>query len=213
MPEFPNCINKVGIELEGLWYSGNTPDNFYDDSSIEFSNLDDCENYYIGECSFCANNIDQLFEWIKCNYPNESNHTCSAHIHTSFKSDQLYTLFTKRKFYSYFLNRFADFGVQQNINPKSQFWRRLSGSNHYAQRIWQASEQLKSDCNSNRYTHLNFCFSEHRTIECRLLPLFKNQNILFNAIDCLLSIYSDYLTANLKDFEKLKQKISRRIII
>ncbi len=51
----------------------------------------------------------------------------------------------------------------------------------------------------DRYAQLNFAaWSEHKTVECRLLPMFRKQSLGVAAVVELLTIFEDYLA---QDFE------------
>ena len=204
-------IKKIGIELEGLW--SYAPIDAYEDSSVEFNiDDDDDSNYFIGECSFMSDDLIELKNMIKDRYPEDVNSSCGMHCHLSFQNDIYYTLFTRKRFYDYFLSKMHSFGVRNKINEKSAFWRRLNGQNNFCYRSFIPSEQLKTDCN-NRYTQLNFCYEEHRTIEVRLLPMFKKIQLAFLAVDELVNIFESWIDIHYDQIEQLRKPIKRRVLM
>ena len=205
-------IDKIGVELEGAW--DNEPDNYYGDGSVEFDNDCSCDSdpcecdsqyNFIGECSGRGVSLSEISDWVRNNYPNETNWSCGMHVHVSFLSDQHYTILTDKKFYKYFLERMNDFGKRLNIKNKD-FWKRLRGTNTYCQNKFIPDNQLITNCDE-RYTHLNFCFGEHRTIECRLLPCFRDVDISIRAIEELIDIYESWLKRKYVSLKPIKKRV------
>ena len=95
--------------------------------------------------------------------------------------------------------------------PDNNFWSRVNGDNKYCRNTFmpdvQVSEISKGEMgNEKRYTHLNYCFAMHKTVECRLFPMFKDFKTGKSATETLLKIANDYLKENSpKDVEKREE--------
>lgn len=103
-----------------------------------------------------------------------------------------------REFWAYFSQRMEAWGRRANLPPSHLFWSRLAGLNGYCRKEFipdrQASASKRTASQTRaRYTQLNYCFAVHKTIECRLFPVFKQPRIAVSAIQELCSIYEDFI--------------------
>jgi hypothetical protein len=70
----------------------------------------------------------------------------------------------------------------------------LRGENRYCKREFDPLGQYKTrDRGGNRYTQLNFCYGVHKTMECRLLPLFRDVSVAVSAVKNLLKFVDDWV--------------------
>ena len=61
-------------------------------------------------------------------------------------------------------------------------------------RIIQAQYQKENtDYGSNRYYQLNHCWAKHKTLECRLLPVFKDKKFTKAGVREFVNICNSYL--------------------
>jgi hypothetical protein len=203
--DMPKRWKKIGVELEGGWekyesslrtMAGRFGANFHYDGSVSTGATTSAE---ISTKPY--ERLGSLLNCVDALYPDEVNSSCGMHVHVSF--DELdYGHLMSERFYFYFLLRWEAWGKRLNIRS-SEFWSRLRGENQYCKREWKSVEQVTLRGRDGvRYAHLNFCYSLHGTVECRLLPMFKDKTIAAKAIQELLSIYSDYLaTCSTEDEE------------
>ena len=180
----PNTfIDRIGIELEGGWDEPPRNHNLASDGSVSTS-----EAHYVGEIrtrpfrfgEFLDANTQksgEVWDEFFADYPDEGNHTCGMHIHVSFLRKGYYAALVRKEFHDWFLDGLYRFGKTLNIRNES-FWKRLRGENYFCGRRYWPSDQInahtKRDC---RYTAINYCYSLHKTIEFRVLPMFYQPEI------------------------------------
>lgn len=186
-------INKIGSELESGWYKPRN--DLIADGSLrngEFTNKCVC----IGELVTPAfEDKTQLYKFLQDNYPDESTARCSMHVHVSVNSLGNYTSCMSPKFYNdYFLPAMNKWGKDYPCKSKL-FWNRLEDGNQYCRKLFFPDKQvkLKQKGTTDRYTHLNFAYSMHKTIECRLFPMFEKAETAISAIEALLDCFEGYL--------------------
>lgn len=180
-------IKKIGVELEGGWdYTPSSP--IYADGSVR--GVEGKE----GEICSPPLSLSKIQRWIVENYPSNVNSTCGFHIHISFYNLLDYQKVLSPQFYSFFLGRVEKWGKEKKIYSSSPFWDRLNGDNSYCYRKWNGDEQVfLNSKSSERYYHLNYCFSFHGTIECRLFPMFKQKELTCEAVSLFCEIVEEWL--------------------
>lgn len=194
-------ISKIGVELEGGW-SKSPPDAcIYHDGSVNVSDEmgndgyseDDIDDLQ-GEISSEPLTIDDALKWVLKNYPDYINETCGLHVHVSFNHDLDYHKIMSSKFYEFFIMRIEEWGEKNTILKNSQFWKRLSGDNAFCKCKFDADNQWEATSKREvRYRHLNYCFKLHHTVECRLLPMFRDKRLAVSAIKEICQIIEDWL--------------------
>jgi hypothetical protein len=186
MTEELKYIYRIGVELEGGWESEKR--GMEADGSLE-----DLGSKYIGE--ICSNplTLDKLLPWIERHYPDEVNWSCGFHIHFSLKHNAYYANLLSPKFYDYFLDEVCKWGEKMKIR-NSEFRKRLNGENGFCKRVFCPDEQIHLRYKEiKRYAHLNYCYSLHRTIECRLFPMFIESRVAIWAVKELVRIVESWL--------------------
>ena len=181
-------IKKIGVEIEGGWDRPIPADIYYDGSV-------DVEGERYGEICSPPLSLSQLERWIRNNYPDHVNKTCGFHIHLSFKNSLDYSRLMSKEFYEYFLFQIEKWAREYGILPNSSFWNRLAGCNSYCKKRFAADEQVQlSGKESIRYTHLNYCFRLHGTLECRLFPAWKRSDTAIASVYALVNIVESWLS-------------------
>lgn len=188
---------KVGIEIEGRFLDihevtrranrGNLGHN--QDSSIQYSpDNEACSPMeFQTEPGSIRHACQQLIDF----YPDETDRSCGMHVHVSFNAADVMLLNTPA-FFAYFKQRWNEWGTRMNLDPNGQFFRRLNGRNTFCRVITRTVDYQSQD----RYSQLNFsAWSDHKTLECRLLPMFKRTSLGVAAVQELLAIYEDFLHA------------------
>ena len=212
-------FSGVGVELEGLWYG--MPDDFKEDGSVEFddhhgyndcgcyeSSCEECSEFvsqeegrYVGEVAsdilYTENAIDSFMKW---EHPDQVNYSCGLHVHTSFRNIDDYSRLTSKHFYDYFKKELFKWG-QKNCPNKATFFSRLAGENTYCETGHYPSRQMGLDEGYSRYAILNYCWQDHNTIECRVLPMFQDKLQSLEAVKAVLTIYEKYLSNPKNDWE------------
>lgn len=191
----PRVYDKVGVEIEGRWLNlSAVQDKASDeglgmssDGSIERSFESSAQAYEFktkpGPISLACR---QLVDF----YPDEADGSCGMHVHTSFVCPTYITQLMTKEFFAYFKERMLAWGTQNRLSPNGQFFRRLNGNNSFC----RPNEQIDNPYGDDRYRQLNFTsWGSHKTLECRLAPMFKNAQLGVSFVVELLSIYRDYL--------------------
>jgi hypothetical protein len=165
------------------------------DCECECSCECNCEsNNEVGEVASPKLKVNEVKDFILDNYPNECNFSCGLHIHLNFKNGKKdYNVISTEKFYNYFLFEIENWALNRNINQGSRFWKRLKGC-QYAKREFNADIQIKEG--SDRYTHINYCYSKHKTVEVRLGTMHDNKDISVEYVHKVIEIFNDYLNRN-----------------
>ena len=169
IPQMPRCIKAIGMEVEGGWNRKPGFRTKYDGS------LSDGLAEYVGEAvSRPLTTLVGACRWLDAVWPHRTDARCGFHIHLSFKLDRDYVALADTKFLDWFVRRMEEWGREQGIKNE-QFYRRLAGENSYCERTTRYIEgQLGAHGRpQSRYTVWNFCYSQHGTAECRVLPTFK----------------------------------------
>lgn len=191
----PKAYDKIGVELEGRYLNLRTRRNEaialtggegYQDGSVSRSSQSGAEAW---EFQTKPGSLSQTLDQVHKLYPDEADKSCGMHIHMSFAPTDIFLL-NNTEFFSYFHTRWAEWGTRNRINPGSEFWKRLNGENTFC-RVNTVEE--RDPINMDRYFQLNFsAWERHKTVECRLLPMFRKESLALSAIQELVSIYEDW---------------------
>lgn len=185
-------INLIGVEIEGGW--SEKPAILKTDGSVHISK-DFAQ--YAGECISPPGSLDQINDWIDKYKPDYVNSTCGLHVHFSMKKMSDYVRLMEDSFYSHFYTSMDSWGKAMQFGEKHQFWSRLGGSNTYCKKGFNLDNtERQTYGGGDRYTHLNYCFSKHGTIECRLFPAFKDPEKIKKAVKVLVRTVNTYLDSN-----------------
>jgi len=146
-------------------------------------------------------NLEELCREIEILYPEAVHPTCGFHIHTSF-TPITGSIIASTAFYQFFKDSWNRWGKEQKLSSSHEFWARLSGQNKNTRDEFNPEVQLKGDGRGKgakgshaRYTILNFYSWEvHKTVECRLLPMFADKEMAIKAIKHLAWIYDSYIS-------------------
>lgn len=142
-------------------------------------------------------------------YPDFTNSSAGMHVHLSFRDNEYGAAMSlgNVKFFSYWADRWTAWG--KRLNVKGQFWKRLQGENKYSSPNgmgdWAAGETslLRT---MDRRRQINFqAWNEHKTVEFRLLPMFRDCKIAISAVCELVSIIEDWLLMEDSSFEVVGQ--------
>ena len=197
-------LDHIGVEIEG-GFKEKPKVLLENDGSLrrdEFYNSN-----YVGEIiSPPLEEKEDLFKFMEENWPTEVTARCGFHFHFSLKSILFYTQLMSEKFYkNYFMRDMRKWGKDYPCNNKS-FWSRLDDGNHFCRAMFIPDKQIPlTQKVETRYTHLNYCYAMHKTIECRLFPMFVEFETGQSAIETLINCIENYLTKNPP--EELVEKI------
>jgi len=192
------CIESFE-ENQTLLHNCRMMNNDYNDCAMDCECECSCEcncesNNEVGEVASGKLKVNEVKDFILDNYPNEVNSSCGLHIHLSTKNGKKdYNVISTEKFYNYFLFEIENWALNRKINEGSRFWKRLKGC-QYAKREFNADIQIKEG--SDRYTHINYCYNRHKTVEIRLGTMFDNKDISVEYVHKVIEIFNDYLNRN-----------------
>lgn len=190
-------IQACGVELEAAWKKPRV--DLHGDESFSAADFSG-DMQAVGELvSRPMATWDEVENFLQNNWPDATCSKCGFHIHVSFKNPAYYTVLVSEKFYQYFLDSMEDWG--RNFLCKNQeFWDRLRGQNRYCKKRFDADAQIKrkekGHNNQLRRTQLNYCYGIHGTLECRLLPMFKDLRTGISSVKAFITCVEDYLEAN-----------------
>ena len=185
-------IKRVGIELEGGWADKYrlTGGTWQLDGSVRV------QARHVGEYVSRPILPVEIAPWVTTNYPQAVNSSCGMHVHISVSSKLRYAHLMDKCFVRYVLKRFQQWGKSHTIKSGA-FWSRLRGGNEYCQRpkeLYIPDEQVRAKAKGRapRYSVVNYCYGLHKTVELRLLPMFKDPLIGITAIHFYLETVDKY---------------------
>ena len=164
------------------------------------------EDYFAGgreTTTPAVEDLPTLLAMVEDLYPDAVNKSCGMHVHCSFSDDRYYRRLASTKFHAYFLGRWEAWGHANESrmlkDDSHSFWRRWRGENTYCKRnasaekdyvgnVWRATHG-----GGDRYCQLNYCKSKFNTLECRMLPMFRDISLALDAIRELVDIYESWL--------------------
>ena len=197
----PAIIDKVGIEIEGLWTETGSRRvrtaasqwhmGISGDGSIHTRGCS--RGLYANEFQTAPGYVEAALAQLVAGYPDEVNESCGMHVHVSFLDPTVITQLMTPEFFAYFRRRWLEWGERTGLHPDCEFYSRLEGENQYCRP--NDNRTITDNAHHDRYFQLNFsAWHEHKTVECRLLPMFQHAAIGVSAVKELLSIYHDWVT-------------------
>lgn len=139
--------------------------------------------------------LSQLYDL----YPDVTGSECGMHVHMSLHSHMDFSLLASDRFYEYFRAQLQAWGERNQIWHRSEFWNRLRGENSYC---YQNSETHDHHRRSgqlitsigDKYRQINFLpWNQYKTVEFRVLPMFRKHELAQSAIECLVEIVESFL--------------------
>lgn len=186
-------IKKFGFELEGGW----DEERFgkYEDEGIMKGDgsvdTDDTEAGEIATRPFT--NLNKAWEFMLEHYPDEVNRTCGFHIHVSM-DEGYYVKLMEKEFHEEFLKWATKLGAKYKKRLPATFMERVEGKNNYCQKKFLPEKQIHGT--GDRYTQLNYCYHQHKTIENRMFPGCKSPKTAFFLLTQYLVFIEKYLDEN-----------------
>lgn len=195
--------DRVGIEIEGYWRARDW-DTVYrtaQDHDIDgttdgsLSRFTDWASY---EWRTNPGSLAEAVNQLLMLYPHGTNSRAGMHVHVSFQPSDV-MLLAGQPFFDYFAEQWRQWGTDVGIAAGSEFWNRLNGANNYCQIPYSTGDNsmfpLHNVARHDRYSQLNFSsLDAHGTVECRLLPMFRDARLGVSAVEKLIDIYESWLT-------------------
>lgn len=135
-----------------------------------------------------------LTEVIK-SYPDQVNATCGGHTHYSFESFLYYCLTMDISFVRGLIKMIIDFANNDATDEEdiTTILNRVHGGVSYSRAEFNPISQI--DGSGDRYTHVNYPYSKHKTIEIRVLPMMQEKNDM----SLLLEKTTDYVDSYVRN--------------
>jgi hypothetical protein len=210
-----NRIRAVGIELEGGWHK--LPPGIHQvehDGSVRFGSADITRHRLTQVGEIVSHPIEakkeeprwtEMEKWVAHNYPQAANGTCGMHVHFSFRSHMNYQRLMVPELTEETVRLLTKWAETEKLPQDHPLWSRLRGESEYCQRKFMAAEQSKQTRKNHarngpghRYTMWNYCYGQHSTIECRLLPMMETSDQAIRAIHYLINLVNAFLVVHLK---------------
>lgn len=189
---FEQRVESIGVEIEG-GYDKHPKADVVGDGSVH------CGGNHTGEVRSKPSTLEEVLKFTDENYPEIMDRSCGLHIHVSFTNKLAYMQLMSRTFYyKWFLPRAEKWGKDNQINEGSAYWVRLQGKKSgakYCMKGFHAEKQskLREKDGNLRYHHLNYCYKQHTTIECRLFPTFQKKELSIKAIEFFVNTCNEFL--------------------
>jgi hypothetical protein len=219
-PRLLKAISKVGMELEGGWSSDETELHRLSESGnarvCHDGSVDDSDS----DCGFWGEVVtrnplkeQEVDAWIDKWFPDSANDSCGFHVHISLKNVLFYSILMSRSFYrnefTVAVEEFLSRTERTNSEDARRLRKRWQGSNGYCKRndekgqdgefIIDEDLQAAARCKDGfRYRHLNFCYTLHKTMECRLAPMFYSTSLTKQWVHQLCECVNKAITNRLK---------------
>jgi hypothetical protein len=201
---------KVGIEVEGRWRN-------VESMKRKALTLTGGEGYLDGSLRACVltgaqpwefqtkpGNLREALEQLIQLYPDSVDERCGMHVHVSFNEADTGLLYSK-EFFKLVTARMKEWGIANKLDPTSQFFSRLLGSNSFCR---PNSSDKGVVIGTEKYSQINFsAWNKQKTVEYRSLPMFRKASLGVSAIKELLTTYEDFLGGEHGDIEKVVPKI------
>lgn len=191
--------HKVGIEVEGWWHDLTAAKEIaarYEMGGTSDGSLDEHTRCHGYEFRTNPGTLGEALAQVRAIYPDVCHESAGMHVHVSFPNVMDVSSLSTEAFLKYFAERWGAWGTRMSIHQSSDFWSRLRGHNSYCKLGLghkQPGRRSTYLTDGDRYHQVNFCsWRSHKTVECRLLPLFKQLSVALSAIEELISIYEDY---------------------
>lgn len=186
-----NMVEKVGVELEGLWKKVPDGVKLEGDASVFRGNRP--PGYQAGEIPIGPVDVAILPKFLKKYYPSKIDATCGMHVHMSFKTGWRYRALMEPDFQDTIIEYLTRWAKDEGFPESHHIWPRLRGENEYCQYKFWPDEQAQSPKDydhhrkGHRYTIINYC-GRYNTIECRVLPMMDTVEQAARAIKRVINI-------------------------
>jgi hypothetical protein len=207
-----NHIHRIGLEIEGGWFTDSRPISIKGDSSVRFKRREfkirgQTRAIQLGEiASPPLESIQAATDWINPYWPDKRNETCGYHIHTSLKCRLRYAYLMDSEFNELFLDSAHKFGHQERMSK--EFFARLEGKNQFCKRMFKPEEQINFLHNHHytpenpRYAQLNYCFQNHGTVENRLPNGNMTKGKAVKTLNWYINLIETYLDKKINSKDK-----------
>ncbi len=222
-----NRIRLVGLEFEGGWTTFPKNEKYEHDGSVfkpeTYGNQVEWDKVKAkiasmkitttGELPSSPMIPAQMRAFFKKNYPQYVDKTCGLHVHMSFEDLKYYHRLMIPEYPITMRVYLKKWAVEENLPDSHPIWDRVNGLNQYcSSKFWpdkQVGKRKSYDHgDGDRYTDINDCWKQHKTIECRILPMFEDVEMSYRASKRVLDITNACLVKIASKLDKKKIEIS-----
>jgi len=157
----------------------------------------------VGEIPSDPMEPEKVESWMAKYYPSHVNATCGLHVHKSFKSALHYQRLMTPAYQDTVVAYLLKWAKEENLPKDHPIFPRLAGKSDYCQLKYYADQQAQTRAKNydrqrpgHRYTAINYCWSTHGTVECRLLPMLETADQGIRAVKRVLDITNAFLAAS-----------------
>ena len=211
-----NRIKLIGIELEGAWEGNPAGQKVVRDGSVFKEAGDDggvrratMPGLVVGEIQLGPMVPAGMTTLMRKVYPKLLDPSCGLHVHMSFSKVLHYRLLMIPEYPEtilYYLTRWAE---KEKLPKEHPIWARLKGNSEFCQNKFWPDAQMQTrvkDWNKERYGHrytvVHFGWERQRTVEVRVLPMFKEVEQALSAIKMVLNVTNATLLHVSKTFKR-----------
>ena len=199
-PQKERYIDRVGIEIEGRWTD---TANAYNALSRRVSAVGATiggdgsvrrhSGYFSAEIQTKPGSPREALRQLVDFYPDHVGEDCGMHVHVSFQDATLVSTLCTREFFRFYRQKWAEFIAAYRLHPDDQLALRLAGQNDYTQPNADFEDAQERFGRIDRYRQINFAaWHEHKTVEFRLLPMFRRAPIAVAAVWHLVSLLNEW---------------------
>lgn len=191
--------DKIGVEVEGWWrdlpaveqVAANWHMSGAHDGSLARDRTGETQPY---EFRTRPGSLGETISQVTAIYPDKCDKSAGMHVHMSFADTMDVTSLATPQFLAYFKERWNAWGTRVGVHPDSDFWSRLRGENLDYCAVTSFENIRVSPTRAGRYYQLNFSsWERHRTMEMRMLPLFRDARLAVLALEEWVSIVEDFI--------------------
>lgn len=204
-------VKLVGVEVEGGWKKPCRDQAIVQDVSVRATpgHEDAPEWAHFGELNSPPLELEKVKGWLSGHWPDAVNETCGFHSHVSVRDLECYSRMVSPQFRAFFKEKIKAWGEEMSrafgwIKPDPglgvhghEFWRRLMGvsvNSRFCKDRFSALDQMwKRAKDEDRRTMINYPYTMHGTVECRLFPAFKTWEEGWEATKEWVDIVEEYL--------------------
>ena len=202
-----NRIRLVGLEVEGAWIKFPATEKYEHDGSVfkpeSYGGQVEWDQVKLKIASIKATTTGeipsapmlpaQMRAWITKNYPDFTDKTCGLHVHMSFEDLKHYNRLMTPEYPITMRTYLKKWAVEEHLPDDHPIWDRVNGNNMYcSSKFWPDKQVGKKKSydhgEGDRYTDINYCWKEHKTIECRILPMMSDAALAYRAAKRVLDI-------------------------
>lgn len=193
LPQAPFVrLDRIGVEIEGRWFPARYADLYNRYPGYVDGSVDNEPGYVRFEFQTRpADSLEGALRQVHELFPDDTSQECGMHVHMSFKDHADIGLLDSPAFYTLFREEFANWATWRGLPCTHPFWPRIRGENHFCEENNTSIECLLSH---ERFSQFNYsAFLRHKTVECRMLPMFDDEADAISAIAKLVSLVETYL--------------------